>query len=48
MGWANRTAQMLERLERPQLYFEEGRPVVMVYAARETLDHSFNVQIPLK
>ena len=46
--WEDGTVQKLERLERPQLYFEKGKPVVLLCAARETLDHSFNVQIPLK
>lgn len=46
--WANNTTQKLEALERPQLYFENGVPVVLLCAVNETLDHSYNVQIPLK
>lgn len=50
--WENGKLQKLNHLERPQLYFENGLPKVLLCAA-DTLDQngvrqSFNVQIPLK
>lgn len=38
----------LEALERPQLYFENGRPKLLLCAVNENLGHSYNIQIPLK
>ena len=46
--WKDGTLQKLEALERPQLYFENGKPVALLCAVNVTLDHSFNVQIPLE
>jgi hypothetical protein len=46
--WANGTVQKLHALERPQLFFENGVPIALLCAVNETLDHSFNVQIPLR
>ena len=48
--WANGEKQPVHRLERPQLWFEQGRPTVLFCAAEETKDrkHSFNVHIPLE
>ena len=46
--WANGTTQKLEALERPQLFFEDGKIVALLCAVNETLGHSYNVQIPLK
>jgi hypothetical protein len=48
--WWNGTVQSFHRLERPQLWLEEGVPKVLFCAAEETRkkEHSFNVHIPLK
>ena len=47
--WADGRKQMLENLERPQLFFENGRPAVLLCAVAEDgkLEHSYNIQIPL-
>ena len=47
--WADGTQQSLHRLERPQLWLENGVPSVLFCAAEETKEksHSFNVHIPL-
>jgi hypothetical protein len=47
--WANGQQQKLNSLERPQLWFEKGKPVVLLCAAdvSTTRDYSFNLQIPL-
>jgi hypothetical protein len=39
-----------DRLERPQLVFENGEPIALFCAAtvRKDRNESFNVQIPLK
>ena len=46
--WKDGTTKKLEALERPQLFFENGKMVALLCAVNETLGHSFNVQIPLK
>lgn len=46
--WEDGTVQKLEALERPQLFFENGKMTALLTAVNVTLDHSFNVQIPLK
>jgi len=46
--WENGAIQKLEALERPQLFFENGKLVALLCAVNETLGHSYNVQIPLK
>ncbi len=46
--WENGLKQKVHALERPQLYFENGKLVAMLCAVNETLDHSYNIQIPLK
>jgi Glycosyl hydrolases family 16 len=48
--WADGGKQKLNSLERPQLYFENGRPVVLMFACDEDnkREHSFNVRIPLE
>ena len=46
--WEDGTTQKLEALERPQLFFEDGKPIALLCAVNETLEHSYNVQIPLK
>jgi hypothetical protein len=49
INWEGTGLQELQKLERPQLYIENGELIALLCAARETLDHhSFNVQIPLK
>ncbi len=47
--WADGTQQPVHRLERPQLYLEDGKPAVLFCAAEETKKklHSFNVHLPL-
>ncbi|MEO1616849.1 MAG: glycoside hydrolase family protein [Planctomycetota bacterium] len=47
--WLDGTEQSFHRLERPQLWLENGVPLVLFYAAEETKNklHSFNVHIPL-
>ena len=44
--WENHT-QRLIRLERPQLLFKDNRPVVLVMAAMDSEQNTFNVRIPL-
>jgi len=46
--WEDGTSKKLEALERPQLFFENGRMVALLCAVNETLGHSYNVQIPLQ
>ncbi len=46
--WADGTTQKLEALERPQLFFENGKIVALLCAVNETPENSYNVQIPLK
>ena len=48
--WRNGVRQKLFSLERPQLWFENGNPVVLLGAADLSPAHeySYNVQIPLK
>jgi arylsulfatase A-like enzyme/predicted GH43/DUF377 family glycosyl hydrolase len=46
--WEDGRIQQLDKLERPQLYFENGKPFALLCAARISEDHSFNVQIPIK
>jgi hypothetical protein len=47
--WMDGTRQKLNSLERPQVYLENGRPVMLLCAADITQErrHSFNLQIPL-
>ena len=47
--WADGTRQTFHRLERPQLWRENGRPAVLFCVAEESARklHSFNVAIPL-
>ena len=37
-----------QSLERPQLYFEKGKPVIILLAGQIDKEHTFNIQIPLK
>jgi hypothetical protein len=46
--WVYGTVEKLEALERPQLFFENGKMTALLAAVNVTMDHSFNVQIPLK
>jgi predicted GH43/DUF377 family glycosyl hydrolase len=48
--WADGRKQKLNSLERPQLFFENGKPVVLLFACDEDSkrEHSFNIQILLK
>jgi len=45
--WENGKKQKVIALERPQLFFENGEMVALLCAVNVTMDHSFNVQIPL-
>lgn len=45
---ADGSVQKLEALERPQLFFEDGKLVALLCSVNETLGHSYNIQIPLK
>ena len=49
LTWADGRTTKLLKLERPQIYFENGEPAVLFCAAAlpGKLDDSFNVQIPL-
>ncbi len=51
LTWADGKVQKLEHLERPQLYFENGVPRVLLCAAdtrdQEGIRRTFNVQIPV-
>jgi hypothetical protein len=48
--WASGTTQPLHSLERPQLFFEDGQPAVLLCAVDETpaREFSYNVRIPLR
>ncbi len=49
--WEGGEVQQFDHLERPQVFFENGRPVALLCAAdvydENRVRHSFNVQIPL-
>ncbi|TAE73188.1 MAG: sucrase [Verrucomicrobia bacterium] len=47
--WEGKEWQVLPKLERPQLWLQNGKPAVLFCAAAERADlnHSFNVAIPL-
>lgn len=47
--WEGGRKQKQNSLERPQLFFENGRPAVLLFAtdADKKREHSFNVRIPL-
>ena len=45
---ADGSVKKLEALERPQLFFENGKMVALLCAVNETLGHSYNIQIPLR
>jgi len=46
--WADGDLQKVPRLERPQLYVEDGVPRVLFAAVRPTQGKSFNVHLPLE
>lgn len=46
--WANGNTEKVHHLERPQLFFEKGKPSVLLVAADIDRESSFNLQIPLK
>jgi len=48
--WEGKEWQALEKLERPQLWLDKGKPAVLFCAGadRKDLNHSFNVAIPLR
>lgn len=51
IDWADGTTQPVSHLERPQLYLENGKPIVLLCASdvkKDGILHSFNVQIPIK
>ncbi|MGJ8682075.1 glycoside hydrolase family protein [Paraglaciecola sp.] len=39
--------EQLNHLERPQIWFKDGKPAVLFCAADRTREHSFNVHMPL-
>ena len=49
--WEDGTTEKLDHLERPQVVFEDGKPIALICAAdridEQNVRHSFNVQIPL-
>jgi len=49
IAWEGGQKQKLHSLERPQLFFENGRPTVLMFASDtdSKREHSFNVRIPL-
>ncbi|MFW5756611.1 MAG: glycoside hydrolase family protein, partial [Tangfeifania sp.] len=47
INWKNGLKQKVTALERPQLFFEDGNLVALLCAVNVTMDHSFNVQIPM-
>ena len=48
--WANGKREVLNSLERPQLWFEKGKPAVLLCAAdvSPAREFSFNLQIPIR
>ena len=49
IAWADGRKQKMHALERPQLFFENGQPTVLLFATTESKlsETSFNVRIPL-
>jgi hypothetical protein len=46
--WENGIEEKVKKLERPQIFFENGVPVALLCATRYDNEQSFNIQIPLK
>lgn len=47
INWENGTTQKIIALERPQLFFENGKIVALLCAVNANMGHSFNIQIPI-
>ncbi|WP_448248877.1 glycoside hydrolase family protein [Thalassotalea agariperforans] len=47
INWLSRGVQSVKHLERPQIWFKDGKPAILFCAADVTRDHAFNVHIPL-
>lgn len=47
LKWEDGTKQKFIRLERPQLFFEDGVMRALLVAVNEAPEHSYNIQIPL-
>lgn len=47
INWEQRGRQPVQRLERPQLYVEKGKPMVLFCAVKESDSVTYNVAIPL-
>lgn len=45
---AGQSPSPISRLERPQLYIEDGKPLVLFVAAKDKSGHSYNIPIALK
>lgn len=48
INWKDQPVQEVMKLERPQMYIEDGELVALLCAINETNEHSYNIQIPLK
>lgn len=48
INWEQKGLQRVQRLERPQLYLEGGKPAVLFCAVKESDSTTFNVAIPLR
>jgi beta-xylosidase len=44
--WSDGSVEKVERLERPQIWFKDGKPAMLFLAVKQG-DHSYNVHIPL-
>jgi inosine-uridine nucleoside N-ribohydrolase len=51
VNWENGTKQQMSHLERPQIYFEDGKPKILLVAADilegGVINESYNIRIPL-
>lgn len=45
--WEDGSIDKVNKFERPQIYFEDGKPKVLFVAFRYTSDHSWNIHVPL-
>lgn len=48
LRWADGEQQELRKLERPQIWFQDGRPSILFAAAMDMDGHTFNAHIPLQ
>lgn len=52
MTWEGGKSEYFERLERPQLFFEDGKPAVLLMSVLKKEDNgslsSYNIQVPLR